>query len=71
MWLPRETPHVFANLGDEPVWAFGTVTPAGLEGMFAEQAEYFAALDGPPDPERIKAIGRKYRVRSLGPPLEA
>jgi mannose-6-phosphate isomerase-like protein (cupin superfamily) len=70
VWLPREVPHVFANLGDEPVWAFGTITPAGLEGMFKEQAEYFAGLQGPPDPEQIRAIGDKYGVRSLGPPLE-
>ena len=32
VWLPREVPHTFANLGDEPAWAFGTTTPAGLEG---------------------------------------
>ena len=70
VWLPREVPHVFANLGDEPVWAFGTITPSGLEGMFKEQAEYFSGLQGPPDPERIKAIGDKYGVTSLGPPLE-
>jgi quercetin 2,3-dioxygenase len=70
VWLPREVPHVFANLGDAPVWAFGTITPAGLEDMFREQAEYFAGLQGPPDPERINAIGDRYGVRSLGPPLE-
>lgn len=70
VWLPREIPHVFANLGVDPVWAFGTITPSGLEGMFKEQAEYFAGLQGPPDPERIRAIGDRYGVRSLGPPLE-
>src|SRR5688572_26583369 len=37
VWLPREVPHTFANLGDEPVWALGVTTPAGLEGMFVEQ----------------------------------
>ena len=30
VWLPRELPHTFANLDDEPAWAFGTTTPAGL-----------------------------------------
>ena len=70
VWLPREVPHTFANLGDEPVWAFGVTTPAGLEGMFAEQAEYFAALQGPPDPETIREIGARYGVRNLGPPLD-
>jgi quercetin 2,3-dioxygenase len=69
VWLPREVPHTFANLGDEPAWAFGVTTPAGLEGMFDEQAQYFAALEGPPDPERIREIGARYGVRALGPPL--
>lgn len=31
LWLPRHVPHTFADLGDEPVWAFGVTTPAGLE----------------------------------------
>ncbi len=31
-------------------------------------AEYFAGLQGPPDPDRISAIADKYGVRSLGPP---
>lgn len=69
VWLPREVPHTFANLGDEPVWAFGVTTPAGLEGMFEEQSEYFADLQGAPDPDRIRAIGARYGVSALGPPL--
>ena len=69
VWLPRKVPHTFANLHDEPAWAFGITTPAGLEGMFAEQAEYFAGLQGPPDPDRIREIGDRYGVRALGPPL--
>lgn len=69
VWLPREVPHTFANLHDEPAWAFGVTTPAGLEGMFAQQAEYFAGLQGPPDPDRIREIGDRYGVRALGPPL--
>ena len=70
VWLPRNVPHTFANLGDEPVWAFGVTTPAGLEGMFAEQSEYFSTLQGPPDPDRIRKIGARYGVRALGPPLQ-
>jgi hypothetical protein len=37
--------------------------------MFAEQAEYFSGLDGPPDVRRIAEIGDRYGVRTLGPPL--
>jgi mannose-6-phosphate isomerase-like protein (cupin superfamily) len=69
VWLPRRLPHTFANLGDEPAWVFGVTTPAGLEGMFEEQREYFASLTGPPDPERVGEIGARYGVRSLGGPL--
>lgn len=39
--------------------------------MFAEQAEYFAGLQGPPDPERVREIGDRYGVRALDPPLAA
>jgi mannose-6-phosphate isomerase-like protein (cupin superfamily) len=70
VWLPRQVPHTFANLGDEPVWALGVTTPAGLEGMFEEQSEYFANLQGPPDPDTIREIGDRYGVRALGPPLQ-
>lgn len=69
VWLPREVPHTFANLGEEPAWVFGTTTPAGLEAMFAEQAAYFEGLDGPPDPTVIREIGDRYGVEALGPPL--
>jgi quercetin 2,3-dioxygenase len=69
VWLPRQVPHTFANLGDEPVWAFGVTTPAGLEGMFEDQRAYFAGLQGAPDPDRIREIGARYGVRSLGPPI--
>lgn len=69
VWLPRDVPHTFANLSDEPLWAIGVTSPAGLESMFAEQAEYFSALNGPPDPQRIGEIGDRYGVRTLGPPL--
>ena len=71
VWLPREVPHTFANLGDEPAWALGVTTPAGLEGMFEEQAAYFAGLRGQPDPDRVREIGARYGVRAVGPPLEA
>lgn len=69
VWLPREVPHTFANLDDEPVHAFGVTTPAGLEGMFAEQAAYFSSLTGPPDEDVIDELGERYGVRRVGPPL--
>lgn len=69
VWLPRDVPHAFANLGDEEVRAFGVITPAGLEGMFEEQAAYFAGLSGPPDEATLAEIAGRYGVRPLGPGL--
>ena len=71
VWLPRGVPHTFANLSDKPAWVFGTITPAGLEGMFAEQAAYVATLTGPPDESRMDEIGARWGVTRLGPPLRA
>ena len=69
VWLPRGEPHTFANLSDQRVRAFGVITPAGLEGMFAETEAYFASLAGPPDNEVLSDIGARYGVTALGPGL--
>lgn len=69
VWLPRGEPHTFANLGDEPVRVLGVTTPAGIEGMFEEQAAYFAGLTGPPDEQEVAAIGARYGVSVVGPGL--
>jgi mannose-6-phosphate isomerase-like protein (cupin superfamily) len=70
VWLPRNMPHVFANLSKGLVRTVGVITPSGLEGMFAEQADYFSQLQGPPDPEVLTAISLKYGVQPVdGPPL--
>jgi mannose-6-phosphate isomerase-like protein (cupin superfamily) len=68
-WLPRGVPHTFANLAAEPVRVVGMVVPSGLEGMFAEQTDYFRSLTGPPNPEAIAEIGRRYGVTVVGPPI--
>lgn len=70
VWLPREVPHAFANLDDDPAWTLAVAVPAGLDRMFAEQAAYLAGLRAPPDPERMREIGERYGVRTLGPPLD-
>ena len=68
-WLPRGVPHTFANLTNDPVHVVGMVVPAGLEAMFAEQAAYFGSLQGPPDPDALAAILRRYGVTVVGPPV--
>ena len=70
VWLPREVPHVFANLGDEEVRTVGVFNSTTLADMFQEQADYFASLQGPPDPEVLLEIALRHGVRPVeGPPL--
>jgi hypothetical protein len=61
--------EAFANLSDGSAWVFGSTTPAGLEGMFAEQTEYFASLTGSPEKSRIDEIGARWGVTRVGRPL--
>ena len=69
--MPPNVPHRFANLSDGPVRLVGAMAPTGIEKMFAEEAEYFATLDGPypPDMERVAEITAAYGVKILGGPL--
>lgn len=70
VWLPREVPHAFANLGTEDVRTVGLLSSPGLTAMFREQGEYFAGLQGPPDPAVLLEISLRYGVRPVeGPPL--
>ena len=70
VWLPREVPHAFANLGTEDVRTVGLLSSPGLTAMFRDQGEYFAGLQGPPDPAVLLEISLRYGVRPVeGPPL--
>jgi mannose-6-phosphate isomerase-like protein (cupin superfamily) len=70
-WIPRDTPHTFANAGGTAVRAINVSVPGGLEGLFAEQGEYFAHLHGAPDPVELGRIGARYGSRLLGAPITA
>jgi quercetin dioxygenase-like cupin family protein len=70
-WIPRNTPHTFVNAADTAVRAVNISVPGGLEGMFAEQGEYFAHLRGAPDLAELGRIGARYGGRLLGPPITA
>jgi mannose-6-phosphate isomerase-like protein (cupin superfamily) len=69
-WLPRQVPHTFANVSDDPVHIVGIVVPGGIEEFFAAQGAYFAQLQGPPDPQRLAAIWHRYPGRTVGPPID-
>ena len=68
-WLPRQTPHTFANTSGLPVRLLGIIVPGGMEELFAEQTAYFAQLQGPPDLAYIAAIGARHGSRVVGPPI--
>ena len=61
-------PHSFANLTGEPVRVISLILPSGLEKVFV-QAAYFRGLQGPPDPERIREIGSRYGLTTVGAPI--
>lgn len=71
IWVPRSTPHTFANAGEEPVHVLALAWPGGIEHMFAEQAAHLAATEGRPVPEVLEEIGRRYGSPTLGPPIRA
>jgi glyoxylate utilization-related uncharacterized protein len=51
VWVPRGTAHTFANAGPQPVKVLALAVPGGVEELFAQQAAYLAAVQGPPDPQ--------------------
>jgi mannose-6-phosphate isomerase-like protein (cupin superfamily) len=70
-WVPRGTPHTFANASSQPAVAITAATPGGLENYFADQAEYLASCRGEPDPAILAEIRRRHGGARLGPPIRS
>lgn len=66
VFLPRGIPHAFRNIGGTPGRLLVGVTPGGFEEFFEE-----IAAAGVTDPAAAAAIGARYGLDFLGPPLEA
>ena len=60
IFCPRRIPHSWKVIGDEKAKCMLSIFPAGLEEMFKEVA---ALPPGPPDPEVIKKIRKKYNIK--------
>ncbi|HEX8912025.1 MAG TPA: cupin domain-containing protein [Humisphaera sp.] len=56
---PRNVPHAYRNAGTDTARILVTLTPGGLEGMFAELAKLPA---GPPDLAVVSKIVGRYGV---------
>jgi quercetin dioxygenase-like cupin family protein len=61
VFVPRETPHCFQNIGTTLARLLVMFTPAGMERFFDE----FAALSAP-DPAAFSEIGASYGMNVLG-----
>jgi quercetin dioxygenase-like cupin family protein len=56
VYLPRDVPHGFLGLGDEPARVLVLFVPAGLEEAFA-------------DPDGFEEVMQRRRVEVVGPTL--
>lgn len=70
-WIPRDTPHTFANASGTAARVLALTVPGGIEGLFAEQGAYFAQLRGAPNLAELSRIGARYGSRLLGAPITA
>ena len=71
VWVPGGVAHAFANGGPEPLHVLALALPGGIEDLFAEQAAYFATLDGPPDLDVLAEMGERHGAPTLGPPIRS
>lgn len=65
---PRGSVHTFVNAGTGPSRMLISVTPAGLERPFRENAALFRR-NPQASPAEIEAIFNRYGVEFVGPPL--
>jgi quercetin dioxygenase-like cupin family protein len=57
VFVPRGTPHTFANRSSGAARCLVVVTPGGFEHYFEELALAFMRAGGLPDPDEITALG--------------
>jgi mannose-6-phosphate isomerase-like protein (cupin superfamily) len=62
---PRGVPHTFRNVGSKPSRVLATIAPGGFERFFEDVDRM--AQSGPPTPEALIALGKRYRLEFLPP----
>ncbi len=77
VYLPKDVPHYFRVNGDTSARLLQITAPAGIEQGSIEMGQPATSLMLPPphmptpeEMERMAAIGAKYHVETLGPPLQ-
>jgi quercetin dioxygenase-like cupin family protein len=64
VYLPREVPHCYRNVGETPSRQWVITTPSGFEVFFSRCAEEFAKAGGP-DMGRIAEISHEHGMTAL------
>jgi mannose-6-phosphate isomerase-like protein (cupin superfamily) len=59
-FVPRGTPHTFANTGTEPARSLVLVTPGGFERYFEELIDLISRTGGLPPEEELRDLGIAY-----------
>ncbi len=71
VFLPKDIPHGFRVVSDEPCRMLLGLTPGGFEQFFIEVGEPAGAMETPapaePDIEAMVALGSQYQLDILGP----
>ena len=65
VFLPRGIPHTFSNSGSQTARALVVLSPAGLEGFFAEVEPLVTQAE--PDMMAILAVADKYGIEVVPP----
>jgi mannose-6-phosphate isomerase-like protein (cupin superfamily) len=65
LFMPRNLPHMFRNIGDEPGEHLLVIVPGGLEKMFREISD--AKIELPRDLAKLQEISAKYGIKGVPP----
>jgi quercetin dioxygenase-like cupin family protein len=67
VYVPGNVPHVFQNTTDRDGRYLIVIRPGGIEKYFSECAAH--AIGNPNDRAALNALGEKYGIKVLGPPI--
>jgi mannose-6-phosphate isomerase-like protein (cupin superfamily) len=64
VFVPPHVPHAFANCSETDATFLLTLSPPGHDRYFDELADILA-VDGPPDPDAIAELRKRYDTRQI------
>jgi mannose-6-phosphate isomerase-like protein (cupin superfamily) len=64
VFVPPHVPHAFANRSETDATFLLTLSPPGHDRYFDELADILA-VDGPPDPDAIAQLRKRYDTRQI------